>query len=84
MLESSKKIRTKEIDESDGSKRRLSCLLLIKKCIVEVTKIMEHVNSKELPLIQIVRTHQRNTEKKSDRALEVSRDRIIGKISTGL
>ena len=29
---------------------------------VEITKLMEYVNRKEDPLIQVVRTHQHNTD----------------------
>ena len=31
-------------------------------CAVEITKLMEYVDRKEDPLIQVVRTHQHNTD----------------------
>lgn len=42
--------------------------------ILEVTKLMEYVDSKEDPLIQIIRTHKHNKLTQCYKELEASRE----------
>ena len=41
-------------------------LIRLEEAYIEVMKLMEYVNSKEDPLIKMVRTHQQNTSLKKE------------------
>ena len=52
---------------------------------VEITKLVEYVEKKEDPLIQVVRTHQHNTDSavlKTARCLKIEVQRETSKLRT--